>query len=43
LEINTIPGLTKNSLVPKAVKAAGLDFGLLLKEWLEAELKNSVR
>jgi D-alanine-D-alanine ligase len=43
LEVNTIPGLTKNSLVPKAVKAAKLDFGLLLKEWIEAELKKNVR
>jgi len=43
LEVNTIPGLTKNSLVPKAVKVAGLDFGLLLKDWIEAELKKNVR
>ncbi|PIE44563.1 MAG: D-alanine--D-alanine ligase [Gammaproteobacteria bacterium] len=26
IEINTIPGMTQNSLVPKAAKAAGLDF-----------------
>lgn len=43
LEVNTIPGLTKNSLVPKAVKVAGLDFGLLLKDWIETELKKNVR
>jgi len=43
LEVNTIPGLTKNSLVPKAVKTAGLDFGLLLKDWITIELKNRVR
>lgn len=43
LEVNTIPGLTKNSLVPKAVKAAKLDFSLLLKEWIENEIKNCVR
>ncbi|MFH1441256.1 MAG: D-alanine--D-alanine ligase [Candidatus Omnitrophota bacterium] len=29
LEVNTIPGLTKNSLLPKAAKAAGIDFSHL--------------
>jgi D-alanine-D-alanine ligase len=38
LEVNTIPGLTKNSLIPKAVKTAGFDFGYLLKEWIENTL-----
>jgi len=38
LEINTIPGMTANSLVPKAFKAAGIDFGELLAEWIEAAL-----
>lgn len=32
LEINTLPGLTKNSLVPKAAAAAGCDFPMLLDE-----------
>ena len=35
MEINTIPGMTKESLLPKAIKAAGLDFGDLLQQWLE--------
>ena len=35
LEVNTIPGLTKNSLIPKAVKTSGRDFGVLLKEWID--------
>ena len=35
LEINTIPGLTINSLVPKSVRAAGLHLGDLLKQWIE--------
>ena len=39
LEVNTIPGLTQNSLIPKAVKTSGRDFGLLLKDWIQAELK----
>ena len=38
LEINTIPGLTKNSLIPKAIKTSGRDFGLLLKDWIESTL-----
>lgn len=38
LEINTIPGQTANSLIPKAVKAANIDFGELLAEWIEAAL-----
>jgi len=32
LEINTIPGLTPNSLLPKAAKAAGISFALLLEK-----------
>lgn len=34
LEINTIPGMTKNSLLPKAIRAQGLDFAELLAEWI---------
>jgi D-alanine-D-alanine ligase len=36
LEINTIPGFTANSLVPKALKAAGIDFGELIGSWIRA-------
>ncbi len=36
LEINTIPGATLNSLVPKAMRAANLDFGELLAEWINS-------
>jgi len=35
LEINTIPGLTEVSLVPKEVKAAGLDLGDLFVRWIK--------
>jgi D-alanine-D-alanine ligase len=39
LEINTLPGMTETSLVPKAAKAAGLSFeelcGLILKSSLQ--------
>lgn len=34
LETNTIPGLTPESLLPKAAKAHGLEFGALLDELL---------
>jgi len=43
LEVNTIPGLTKNSLIPKAVKTSGRDFGLLLKDWIESTLNQRSR
>ena len=32
LELNTIPGLTSTSLLPKAAAAAGYDFGQMLEE-----------
>ncbi len=35
LEINTIPGFTQTSLVPKALKEAGIDSVDLFKEWCE--------
>ena len=31
LEINTLPGMTSTSLLPKAAKAAGLEFSDLIK------------
>lgn len=37
LEVNTIPGLTSESLMPKAANAAGMNFG----EFLEVLLKNA--
>ena len=30
MELNTIPGMTPNSLLPKAVRAAGMSFEALL-------------
>ncbi len=35
LEINTLPGMTASSLLPKAAKAAGLDFPKLLNTIIE--------
>jgi len=34
LEINTIPGMTANSLVPKALTVANINFGDLLALWI---------
>lgn len=45
LEVNTIPGLTKNSLLPKAAKTVGIDFAQLCIKLIrlayERSLKNS--
>ena len=38
LEVNTIPGLTSSSLLPKAAKAAGIDFGQMCVNMLEFTL-----
>jgi len=34
LEINTIPGMTEASLLPKSVKAAGMTMEVLLDGWI---------
>ncbi|MDI6734412.1 MAG: D-alanine--D-alanine ligase [Patescibacteria group bacterium] len=39
LEINTIPGLTENSLVPKAAEASGIGFCELIDRIIEAALR----
>jgi len=39
LEINTLPGLTKNSLFPKSAKAYGLSFSELLDRIVELSIK----
>ncbi|WP_315116984.1 D-alanine--D-alanine ligase [uncultured Clostridium sp.] len=39
LEINTLPGMTKNSLFPKSAKAFGLSFSELLDRIIESSLK----
>ena len=35
LEVNTVPGMTDHSLVPKAAKQAGMDFDDLVLRILE--------
>src|SRR5579872_6170576 len=39
LEINTLPGMTETSLVPKAAKAAGMSFEGLCKKILDAAIR----
>ncbi len=39
LEVNTIPGFTSHSLLPKAAKAAGIDFGDLCQRIVEVSLR----
>ncbi len=40
LEVNTIPGFTETSLVPKAAKAIGIEFPELCKKIIDEALKN---
>ena len=40
LEVNTIPGMTERSLLPKAAAASGLNFGKLCLMLVEDALKN---
>ncbi len=40
LEVNTIPGMTETSLLPKIASLAGYDFKSLVKEILELALKD---
>jgi D-alanine-D-alanine ligase len=43
LEVNTLPGLTSESLVPKAAQAVGLDFSHLLEHIIDLALNKSQR
>lgn len=40
IEVNTLPGLTKNSIVPAACKSIGISFGDFLDRMIEFELNN---
>ena len=39
LEVNTLPGMTPNSLIPKAAKLAGLDYPHLCEKIIELSIK----
>jgi D-alanine-D-alanine ligase len=43
LEVNTIPGMTTNSLLPRAAKAAGIAFGDLLSRFVDWALEDARR
>ncbi len=40
LEINTLPGMTETSLIPKSVGAAGMDFKMLIQCIIDESLKD---
>lgn len=39
LEVNTLPGMTETSLLPKAAKAAGIGYGQLCQQMIEIALR----
>ena len=43
LEVNTIPGMTANSLLPKAARVAGIPFGELCSQLVEMALKRAAQ
>lgn len=43
LEVNTLPGMTETSLLPKAAAAAGLDFPALCRRMIELALSRAAR
>ena len=40
LEVNTLPGMTETSLIPKSVHATGMDFNMLIKTIIDESLKD---
>lgn len=42
LETNTIPGMTKTSLLPKAVQESGKDFSKLLRDWCSDSVSKKI-
>ncbi len=43
LEVNTLPGMTETSLLPKIAAAAGYDFGALCEAILESARLHSTK
>jgi D-alanine-D-alanine ligase len=43
LEVNTLPGMTETSLLPKAAKAAGLSYEELCQRMMELALKRNAK
>jgi D-alanine-D-alanine ligase len=42
LEVNTLPGMTETSLLPKAAAAAGLNYAQLCQRMVELALKRKL-
>jgi len=42
LEVNTLPGMTETSLLPKAAAAAGMDFGQLCERLALLALRHRI-
>lgn len=40
LELNTLPGMTKTSLIPKSARAAGMDFNMLIQAIIDESLNH---
>ena len=40
LEVNTLPGMTETSLIPKSVLATGMDFKMLIQSIIDESLKD---
>jgi D-alanine-D-alanine ligase len=43
LEVNTLPGMTESSLLPKAAAAAGINYAELCQKMVELALKRNRR
>jgi D-alanine-D-alanine ligase len=43
LEVNTLPGMTETSLLPKAAAAAGMNYGALCQRMVELALRRAAR
>ena len=41
LEVNTLPGMTETSLLPKAAAAAGIDYAQLCQRMVDLALQRS--
>jgi D-alanine-D-alanine ligase len=43
LEVNTLPGMTETSLLPKAAAAAGIDYASLCQQMVDLALGRRVQ
>jgi D-alanine-D-alanine ligase len=43
LEVNTLPGMTETSLLPKAAKAAEMNYGQLCQKMIDLALERTAK